>query len=310
MTATIAPRRRAPASLHERLRRLVAPPTIVLAYHRVVPEVARDINRLQVSTAHFAAQIEWLRANAHPLTSEQFVRALPTRGRPTLALDARPRVLITFDDGYADNVEHALPILAQHDVDATIFVTTAYAESGEPYWWDALEQAVGLTTTDSAAQRYAELHAELKTIDDGSRRARLAELGARGPATPSCRPATWAELRRWIDAGLAVGAHTRTHPQLLTCDDATLIREIEGARDDIRARLGIAPRTIAYPFGTRDDFDPRAEGVAAAAGFACAFANWPGNVRWARNPYALPRHLVRDWDLKGFVERFLTWCDL
>lgn len=309
MTATAA-QGAPPATLHERLRRVLAPATIVLAYHRVVPHVERDVNRLQVSCEHFAAQIEWLATAARPLTADEFTRAVPARHRPTLALNALPRVLITFDDGYADNIEHALPILTRAGVDATIFVTTAYAESGEPYWWDALAWAVCADDTADSRSRYALLHESFKPLDASERRARLAELGAVGAAPPDCRPARWDELVRWRDSGRAIGVHTRTHAQLSACDDSALVDEIAGARADIQNTLGIEARMIAYPYGTRGDFDGRAERVAASAGFDCGLANWPGNVRWARNAFALPRQLVRDWDLPAFIDRFRTWCSL
>lgn len=324
--SALAPRA---GGIRQRLRRLLAPPTIVLAYHRVVPEVGRDVNQLAVSSANFAAQLRWLRDFAHPVSAEQFVARVDTRAWPELAVDARPRVLITFDDGYADNVQFAMPELNRLGLHALLFVTTAAAGTAAPYWWDALERIVydarggepadwptpageRLPADTPAREIYALWHSRLKTAPAAARQQQLVELasavGGNSTDYSQARPATWPQLATWRDAGHALGAHTRTHPQLSACSDDEVHAEIVGAREDLQQHLGVQAECIAYPFGTRADFDLRAEREAAAAGFVCGFANWPGNVRWARSLWALPRFLMRDWPADEFARRFQTWC--
>src|SRR5512139_2209114 len=101
--------------LRARVKRTLAPPTIVLLYHRVLPQPGRDINLLVTRTEHFAAQMAWLREYCRPLTLDEFLDQFERPARTRVALDGgKPRVLVTFDDGYADNLHYALPILAEH----------------------------------------------------------------------------------------------------------------------------------------------------------------------------------------------------
>jgi peptidoglycan/xylan/chitin deacetylase (PgdA/CDA1 family) len=317
-----------PARLGARLRRRLAPPTIVLLYHRVVPRLERDVNKLATRTENFAAQLAWLRSHARPLTPRGFLDHFERPRRTRIALDGgKPRVVITFDDGYADNVRHALPVLQEHGLRATLFVSSGLVGTPQPFWWDALEQIVydgplppggwragevGPVTAADRAEAYQRLHGWLKPLPAGARQAALVELArqaGRVPlATPDSRPVTWDELQAWVAAGMAVGGHTRTHPQLSALDITQQRREITLCRHDLEERLAVPIHTFAYPYGSADSFDQRCADAVRAAGFRCAFANRDGNARWARSPYAVPRCLVRDWSVAEFAARFGQWC--
>ena len=119
-----------PDGLRDRLRRQVAAPTLVLLYHRVQPEPGRDPNKLIVACEDFEDQMAWLARYARVVEEQEFIKLLA--GRP---LSRRPRVLITFDDGYADNVAHALPILQRYGLRATMFVTSGAVGSDRLFWW-------------------------------------------------------------------------------------------------------------------------------------------------------------------------------
>jgi peptidoglycan/xylan/chitin deacetylase (PgdA/CDA1 family) len=319
----------APRPARRSWRRRLAPPTLVLAYHRVTPLAGRDRNQLCVSPVRFAAQLRWLRANCRVLSETEFLAQLDWTLPGAALLDGgRPRVLITFDDGYADNVHHALPALVAQNASATLFVTSGLVGGAAPFWWDALEQAVfdgaapaagwspwpgeTIPAADAAEQTYTHLHRLLLPLASGERDAALARLAAQAGVRPTCdedsRPVTRAELGRWSAAGGAIGAHTRTHVQLAAQRDDVVVAEIAGARRELQDLTGQAIATLAYPFGTGGDFDGRAEAAARAAGYRCAFANRVGNVRWARNRFALPRCLVRDWPADEFAARFRAWC--
>lgn len=106
--------------------------SVVLAYHRVA-DLPTDPQRLAVSPSHFAEQL-------------QVIRELASVARLNDALDAvrppesAPRVAITFDDGYRDNLLNAKPLLEQHDVPATVFIAAGYVRSRREPWWDELER--------------------------------------------------------------------------------------------------------------------------------------------------------------------------
>lgn len=318
----------APRGARRSLRRRLAPPTLVLAYHRVVPSIGADVNQLCVSAENFAEHLRWLRAACRLIGPREFLGQLGRGPLAGVALDGgRPRVLVTFDDGYADNVLHALPILTENGAQAILFATSGAVGSTEAFWWDALEQIVyrghpsasGWRLADVAipadlppAEAYTALHRLVLPLDSQSRAAALADLadqaGVTTRADEHSRPVTRDELLAWAAAGCDIGAHTRTHVQLSAQRDDQVTLEISGARRDLQQLTGLAIDTLAYPFGTGGDFDERAEAAARAAGYRCAFANRAGNARWARNRYALPRYLVRNWSGQEFAARFMTWC--
>jgi peptidoglycan/xylan/chitin deacetylase (PgdA/CDA1 family) len=109
-----------------------APAAVILMYHRVA-EVAVDPWGLCVSPVHFATQLEAITQVAVPMSLQGFLNS-----RFDGKLPARS-VVVTFDDGYLDNFEQALPLLRAHSVPATLFVTTGNIDTAREFWWDQLE---------------------------------------------------------------------------------------------------------------------------------------------------------------------------
>ena len=118
-----------------RWARQVAPKASILLYYRV-DEVPTDPQLLCGSPQHFAEHLEVLRRYYHPLS----LRSLRRR----LALNLWPprSVVVTFDDGYADNLHQARPLLEAADVPATVFVVAGKVDSQQEFWWDELERVL------------------------------------------------------------------------------------------------------------------------------------------------------------------------
>lgn len=224
-------------------------PVPILMYHNVAdPPRATSNPTLYVRPAQFARHLRLLRALGYRGVS--MAGAMPyLRGERT----GRVAVL-TFDDGYADNVENALPLLKRHG-----FEGTCYVASG----------AIG---------RYNVWDAEL--------------LGVRKPTM------TAAQLREWHDAGMEVGAHTRSHPRLSRCSDAEIAREVAGSRRDLEDRLGAAVAQFCYPYG---DYDRRVVRAVRDAGFDAATTLRRGRARPGDDPYQLRRVVVRGTDALHLV---------
>jgi peptidoglycan/xylan/chitin deacetylase (PgdA/CDA1 family) len=116
-----------------RLQRRVTPSALVLNYHRVA-ELPGDPYGLCVRPQRFAEQLQALCDHARPMRLQDLTAAL-ARGRVP-----RRAVAVTFDDGYADNLHNARPLLERHAVPATMFITTGAVEADREFWWDELEQ--------------------------------------------------------------------------------------------------------------------------------------------------------------------------
>ncbi|MBV8453542.1 MAG: polysaccharide deacetylase family protein, partial [Deltaproteobacteria bacterium] len=105
---------------------------LILMYHKI-GELPLDPWGLAVSPSHFAEHLEILCKHGWPLHLAQAVRALQHKRLTDRTL------VVTFDDGYANNFHNAAPLLERYDVPATVFVTTGYIGGAREFWWDALE---------------------------------------------------------------------------------------------------------------------------------------------------------------------------
>lgn len=116
-----------------RLKRSLSPRALVLLYHRIA-EADTDPWQLAVTPRHFAEHLQVLRQFARPLSLQTLSSGLRKGRLP------RRAIVVTFDDGYADNFFNAKPLLEAHEVPATVFVTTGYSRADREFWWDELER--------------------------------------------------------------------------------------------------------------------------------------------------------------------------
>lgn len=231
----------------------------------------------------------------------------------------RRAVAVTLDDGYADNFECGEPLLARHDVPATVFVTTSYVGEEREFWWDDLERLllrgqapdwnVESPINPSPRHRvYRDLCQALRSVSREDRRATLDELAhtsGLGPAGRSTHlPVSRQRLARACESGLVdVGAHSATHPALSALSDDEQRAEIVESKAVVREISGREPAGFSYPFGGRADFTRKTVALVREAGFTLACANIQGIVGPTSDPWQLPRVLVRDWDGETFANR-------
>ena len=266
---------------------------LVLNYHRIADPPHDDPWRLCVGVERFRQQLEVLRSTAD-------VVALTEIDTRSTSAGTRPVVALTFDDGYADNADTALAVLAEFGFPATFFVTTAAIGSSEPFWWDALAARV------PDPRRRQSLHQRLVTMDDASRRLELDRLAPGGslPAPDNGRPMSVAQLERLCRSPLVeIGAHTVTHRFLRHLAPDLQRDEIAGSLRGCERLTGKRPTSFAYPYGALDRHTPA---LVADCGFARACTTAP-DVHWhGTDPFQIPRFAVGDWDASRF-ERVLHW---
>ncbi|HEY3941016.1 MAG TPA: polysaccharide deacetylase family protein [Acidimicrobiales bacterium] len=301
---------------------MIGAPTVILCYHRVAGGVS-DPYRLCVTPEHFAAQVELLGRRASFVTLDEVT--VPSRS---------PRVVLTFDDGYADNLHAAVPIARRAGVPLTVYVATGLVGDTRGFWWDRLAQIVRFDPGDAPAQAALQVGetAFAATIDgpDNALKARadlhrllrpmapdriaavlvdLAEqLGRPAEAPADARPLTAGELATLAaEPGVTIGAHTVDHP-LLRAQSADRQREtMVASRDALRESLGRDVTHFAYPFGGTDSFDTTTVTLARSVGFSTATTTVPGSVGRSPDPHALRRRLVMDWPAPRFRAQMLRW---
>jgi peptidoglycan/xylan/chitin deacetylase (PgdA/CDA1 family) len=207
-------------------------------------------------------------------------------------------VTLTFDDGYADNVAYALPILERHGAPFTLYVTTGYADRTARLWWIELEEAIRVLSRitveidgtpvdlpsrtdaekDAAFQRlYRQLRAgpeaRLLTVIAGL--VTQAGLDRRAIVEDLCLD--WNGVAALARHPLCtIGVHTLTHPMLAKHDAALARHELAESRRVIELRLGRPAHHLAYPVGDPGSAGPREYAIAAALGFASAVTTRPG----------------------------------
>ena len=118
-----------------RCKTLFASSALILMYHRVT-ELPNDPYLMAVTPKHFAEQMEVIRRYACPIPLRQMVKALRDGKVPKRGL------AVTFDDGYADNLYNAKPLLERYDIPATVFVTTGHVGHQREFWWDELDRVL------------------------------------------------------------------------------------------------------------------------------------------------------------------------
>ena len=116
-----------------RLRNQFRPTALILLYHRVT-DLPSDPQSLCVTTKHFKDHLEILTKCTHLVSLQHLNQALRNE-----CLGSRSLV-ITFDDGYADNLYNAKPLLERFNIPATVFVTSGYAGRERELWWDQLDR--------------------------------------------------------------------------------------------------------------------------------------------------------------------------
>jgi peptidoglycan/xylan/chitin deacetylase (PgdA/CDA1 family) len=298
-------------------KNLLDAPVLVLLYHRVT-SLARDPQRLAVSPGNFRRQLEWLKSRYPVLRFDEDWRS-----------QRRPAVVVTFDDGYADNAREALPIAEDARVPLTFFVSTGNVGSTREFWWDEIERCVGIApssarrfalptgageeifpsvTAQDRAALYAALHRRLKAMSVAAREAALAALrawaGAGEAGRDSHRPLAIGELQALAASSWAtIGAHSVNHAPLARLSPQAQREEIETSRDQLQHWIGRPVRVFSYPFGGRADYDRRSVALCRAAGFQKAAINVPASWHRWHGDLEIPRRLVRDWDLPEFQAR-------
>jgi peptidoglycan/xylan/chitin deacetylase (PgdA/CDA1 family) len=270
-----------------------------------------DHNLLCVTPANLAGQLGWLQQefDVVPLTD----LLGPRRGRPRLAL--------TFDDGYADNLHHALPVLEAHGTPATVFVSTGQVGSEREFWWDELERYVFLSAalpkrvrvrcggaehdlpvgvSGQRAELYRQLHGLILPLRGDEQDEVLAQVRSQvtdpPPPRPSHRALTRPELGRLATSPLvSVGGHTVHHPSLACRPEVEQEAEVRGSLEALREWTGRPVNTFSYPFGRAMDIGEGTPGYVARAGCLLARANSPGLVTPGADRYRLPGLLVGNW---------------
>jgi len=229
----------------------------ILLYHRV-SKTDSDPYLLSVSPENFREQLLYLSTNFNVISLVDMVRKIKEH-----KVESND-VVITFDDGYADNFYNALPILKELNIPATIFVTAGKIDSTSPFFWDNIVEGSdrGRPLTRSELQNLAE------------------------------------------NSLIEIGAHTMSHIHLKDHPLDVQSKEILESKTVLENIINKKVVSFAYPFGWPTDYDSNTVCLVKKAGYDYACVVEGKRVSNFTDKYTIPRFVVRNWSREEFIENF------
>lgn len=283
----------------------------ILIFHRVLP-FPDSLLPDEPDIARFEQMMLWIRDWFNVLPLDEAVSRLRSGNLPARA------AAITFDDGYADNVLHALPILKRYELPATFFIATGFLNGGI-MWNDKIIEAVRKTDRTSISAKplgldilpivtWAEKLAALNSLIPAikhlppEKRQDMVDLvvDACGAILPSDLMLTTEQLVELRNSGMGIGAHSVSHPILASLEHDAAIREIGESRHHLESILQQRISLFAYPNGKFiTDYNIEHRQIVRSLGFSAALTTTPGVSRSDTDPFQLPRFTPWDrWRLK------------
>jgi peptidoglycan/xylan/chitin deacetylase (PgdA/CDA1 family) len=241
--------------------------------------------------------------------------------------------LITFDDGYRDNHDQALPILRRHGARAVFFVATRYVDERRVYWWERIHRAIGQTARERIDMTYPEDRTFDLSLPEHRRAATaalltivkkhagldvdrfLAELEALTGTTlardeerelADALVMSWDQVRALKAAGMDVQSHTHRHRILQTMSDEEVTEDLCTSRALLEGQLEAPVFAVAYPAGKSIAAHPGLRRAVRRAGMRLGLTTAPGSMRLEKSIdwLGIPRVTVE----RGMSEPFFRGC--
>lgn len=289
----------------------------ILMYHRVLPThdpLQADTHTARTMDTQFRTLARWF-------------KVLPLDEAAALLAEGRlpPRaVSITFDDGYRDNHDIALPLLQRHGLTATFYVSSGFLNGGTMFH-DVMVETIRHAPTgrldlglpDAAPVTLGDVHSrilalealvrQVKYLDPVQREALserlLATLGAHAPRHLMMDDE---QVRNLTRAGMSVGGHTTQHLILARLDEATAWEEIRSNADALSSLTGQRLTSFAYPNGKPGlDYNPPHVEMVRRAGFLNAVSTRSGVGTRGAPRFELPRFVLNETTTAGILMRML-----
>lgn len=271
--------------------------------------------RPQISTEQFEKTIVTLKKRYRFIPLEEGLKMLSGK------MPLQPySMVITFDDGYRNNITHALPILKKYNIPATIFLTTGAIENREPFWFDRLDYVLQKTNVDGLEVRVAEdkqivleakdretLKRSYKTFRDLAKSKQKDDLRMREQIDTVIEMLevksgisytnifetdewggilTWEEIRNIKEELLTFGSHTVDHIRLGLVDKETAFDQLERSKRMIEKHLGKPCLYICYPNGS---YNRETIEIAKACGYMVGLTTIPGTNKVGQDLMELKR---------------------
>jgi peptidoglycan/xylan/chitin deacetylase (PgdA/CDA1 family) len=303
------------------------PQLMVINYHRIGNSTMTGLDPGVFSTDSngLDEQIKALRRRFTFISPSEALDVIEMKVIPK-----EPLALLTFDDGYRDNLTQAYPVLTSHGLKAIFFVVTSYLESPQVPWWDRLASLVRVITLKNHSTSIAlhdarmlevtphNLKNSIKQVlenfkacspsDQQEFESYLRRLAGINSAQPHSNDhlehvvdgtgdtdlmMSWEDVKTLDAAGMTIGAHSHTHRILSALDKASQQQEIRSSKRILESFLTSPVDFLAFPDGRREAFNSETMLEAQEAGFRAAFSFYGGtNLAGSIRPFDVRRSSI------------------
>ncbi|UCG51626.1 MAG: polysaccharide deacetylase family protein [Candidatus Latescibacterota bacterium] len=290
---------------------------MVLAFHGVTSEEPGHICNHDGKHLHlpiFTRFMEYLRARYAPVSLNRVLDWL--EGRDELPDRA---VSVTFDDGYLNVLDNAVPVLKRLGIPATVFVVTDFVRKGKMIWTDEVVSAVAMTREPRLALAWKDEMIELplsnvkekieadrrirsvcKSLADSERGRLLADIFARLHVDETMLKSAWgdhaplrpSDIKTLREQGIEVGSHSRSHRILARCKPDEMADELETSKHWIEETTNAPCEHFSYPNGRPGDFSDDTRHYVIKSGYRCALTTVTKRVKRGDDQFEIPRYTL------------------
>ncbi len=286
--------------------------TVILLYHRVLPEIKSDPFRGIITVRNFIKQVDFLATRYTIISLSDAIS-----GRK----NDKPQLVLTFDDGYRDNYEMAFPILKRKGLPAAFFPVTDHIGNDRVLWDCEIVKILYnhkkirkikingevVSRNNMQSRRFFILRVinKLRLLNKEAREKALVLLkedtGCRVDydfSNDKCMD--WEQLKKMSSGGMEVGSHGLTHTSLANMPFEDAVREIIKSKEAIENNLGTACLHFAFPFGSRQDYNQNLIDCVKKAGFKSCLLNIHGYNSIRKDSFCFKRVIAGQGGLTVF----------
>ena len=280
----------------------------ILMYHRILPasEMQNNFSGITVSLEMFERQLKWLSNNKQIISLDTLISLKDEKQICT-------SVVLTFDDGYKDNLTYALPLLEKYKAPATIYITNRFYKGDSEMWWEELNHILlshkklniefqnkrlsfELNSPSQVDKSYKTLRALFVSLNYGEQKKLLSVLrGQLNPLSFNNLILDSNEIEFLSKSPLiTIGAHTTNHVVLSRQSEEESFTEMTDSRKDLENLIKKEVKHFAYPFGSLNEVSAREIKLAEKAGFKTATTTTYGLWQPSTNAWEIPRIAVKN----------------
>ncbi len=229
-------------------------------------------------------------------------------------------IIITFDDGYKDNLDNALPILEKYSVPATIYIVTNFINSKEMWWyelWEIIEkqEKISFTFDDKIyfweIKNYSKKYACFISIDEMMMRCNPSEIdyikskirNGRNPVLYDNLYLSWNNIKYLSDHDLiTIGSHSVNHYPMAQLTNNQINHELVSSKNIIEGIIKKPVNNFAFPFGNNITNGLREEKMVRNNGYKSSVCTTMKRIDENNDSFSLPRHAMTNYIDENILE--------